>query len=113
MDGSRSFAIFYEQNLEAEEILYVSHTEGLRARLKDLLTLYSKSYSPLKTGDQIEYTPSGATMPGIVQIQLANCVEVPDKWAYETIIIDCPQTSQIGKRLTIWINRSETPKKLN
>lgn len=102
--------------LQTEETLYKNRIAPHQGELFRLTAEYSGSCSPLKPGDEIEYTPSGHPHAGIVRIEQARCMEVPDRWEYKVRILSVGESrdkSPVGREIWLTINRWEKPKVLS
>lgn len=101
--------------IELETAAYRDKVKPYESKLHDLTETYSRLFSPLSVGDEIEYSPSDRDT-GIVRIEKANCLDIPDQWEYQIRVLSIMKGSEknaIGNILWVKINRSSTPKKLN
>lgn len=101
--------------IELETTEFQKKVKPYQSKLSDLTETYSRLFSPLSIGDEIEYSPS-SNHTGIVRIEKANCTNVPDHWEYKIKVLSItkgPTMSAIGNTLWVKIHRSATPKKLN
>jgi len=104
--------------IHQDEKAFAERMQPLKDKLSTLNKEYSRLFSPLKPGDEIPYNPGGKHT-GIVRIIEAKCTLIPDKWLYDAEILSVGEDASdydkkyIGRSTTVYLNRDETPKKLN